>query len=187
MVGKNDGINPFTRRVCQKKPSEVSRAILWSMSAQKPTYWSSTLLPPFLDAKYQLLKLRHVQKAKFLKVFGVNSDTANLTLTFHRFCFTKSFRESFRRCRCQSSGTRSSMEFSGQLFMVFCAFSLVSLTESCSRWNGLKDLFPLHKLDDKNWWHHEQYKGHGLHGQLQIVWGQTHFRLWRPTILSTQW
>ena len=119
-------------RVCQKKkPSEASQAILWSLSAQKPPYWSSTLLPPFPDAKYQLLKLRHAQRAKFLEVFWVNSDTAVLTLTFHRFCFTKHFRESFRRCRCQSTGTRSSMEFSGQLFMVFWGFSLVSLTESC--------------------------------------------------------
>ena len=119
MVGKNDGINPFTRRVCQKKPSEISRAILWSMSAQKPTYWSRTLLPPFLDAKYQLLKLRHVQKAKFLKVFGVNSDTANLTLTFHGF----SFRESFRKCRCQSNGTRSSRSSTFHGFFVFFLWS----------------------------------------------------------------
>ena len=102
----------------KKKPSEVSRAILWSMSAQKPTYWSSTLLPPFLDAKYQLLKLRHVQKAKFLKVFGVNSDTANLTLTFHGF----SFRESFRKCRCQSSGTRSSRSSRSSTFHGFFVF-----------------------------------------------------------------
>ena len=141
---KKDGINPFTLSICQKKkPLDASRAILWSLSAQKPTYGSSTLLPPFLHAKYQLLKLRHAQRGKFLEVFGVSSDTAVLTLSFHRFCFTKSFRESFRRCRCQSTGTRSSMEFSGQLFMFFCAFSLVSLTESCPCWYGLKDLFPL--------------------------------------------
>ena len=31
----------------------------------------------------------------------------------------------------------------------FFAFSLVSLTESCSFWYGLKDLFTLHKLADK--------------------------------------
>ena len=34
-------------------------------------------------------------------------------------------------------------------FHVFCAFSLVSLTESCSFWHGLNDLSPLHKLNDK--------------------------------------
>ena len=131
MVGKNDGINPFTRRVCQKKPSEVSRAILWSMSAQKHTYWSSTLLPPFLDAKYQLLKLRHVQKAKFLKVFGVNSDTANLTLTFHGF----SFRESFRKCRCQSSGTRSSRSSTFHGFFVFFLWSpWLNHAHACMVW-----------------------------------------------------
>ena len=31
----------------------------------------------------------------------------------------------------------------------FFAFSLVSLTELCSFWYGLKDLFTLHKLPDK--------------------------------------
>ena len=32
---------------------------------------------------------------------------------------------------------------------VFWPFSPVSLTESCSFWYGLKDLFTLHKLADK--------------------------------------
>ena len=32
---------------------------------------------------------------------------------------------------------------------VFLAFSPVSLTELCSFWCGLKDLFILHKLSDK--------------------------------------
>ena len=31
----------------------------------------------------------------------------------------------------------------------FLPFSLVSLTELCSFWYGLKDLFTLHKLADK--------------------------------------
>ena len=31
----------------------------------------------------------------------------------------------------------------------FCPFSPVSLTELCSFWYGLKDLFTLHKLADK--------------------------------------
>ena len=41
-------------------------------------------------------------------------------------------------------------------------FSPVSLTELCSFWHGLKDLFTLHKLADKvildyyNWWRHER-------------------------------
>lgn len=89
---KKVGINQF-KSLPKKKPSEASQAVLWSLSAQKPPYWSSTLLPPFPDAKYQLLKLRHAQRAKFLEVFWVNSDTAVLTLTFHRFCFTKHFRK----------------------------------------------------------------------------------------------
>jgi len=33
--------------------------------------------------------------------------------------------------------------------MVFLPFSPVSLTELCSFWYGLKDLFTLHKLADK--------------------------------------
>ena len=44
----------------------------------------------------------------------------------------------------------------------FLPFSLVSLTELCSFWHGLKDLFTLHKLADKvildysNWWRHKR-------------------------------
>ena len=37
------------------------------------------------------------------------------------------------------------MEISGQCYMV-SAFSLVSLTDLCSSWYGLRDLFTLHKL-----------------------------------------
>ena len=44
------------------------------------------------------------------------------------------------------SGTRFSWKFSGQCYMVFLQFSGVSLTETCSFWYGLKDLFTLHKL-----------------------------------------
>ena len=47
------------------------------------------------------------------------------------------------------SGTRFSWKFSGQCYMVFWPFPLVSLTEFCSLWYGLKDLFTLHKLEDK--------------------------------------
>ena len=36
----------------------------------------------------------------------------------------------------------------------FWPFSLVSLTESCSFWYGLKDLFTPHKLADKVVWDH---------------------------------
>ena len=41
------------------------------------------------------------------------------------------------------------MEISGQCYMVFLAVSLVSLTELCSFWYSLSDLFSLHKLVDK--------------------------------------
>ena len=47
-------------------------------------------------------------------------------------------------------GTRFSLKFSGQFYMFFfLPFSPVSLTELCSFWYGLKDLFALHKLADK--------------------------------------
>ena len=50
------------------------------------------------------------------------------------------------RTRCLKkkvgSGTRFSWEFSCQLYMFFWPFSLASLTESCSFWHHLKDLFP---------------------------------------------
>ena len=48
------------------------------------------------------------------------------------------------------SAKRFSWEFSKSMLDVFLPFYLVStLTESCSFWLGLKDLVPLHKLDDK--------------------------------------
>ena len=49
----------------------------------------------------------------------------------------------------------------------FLTFSQVSLTELCSFWYGLKDLFTLLKLADKrvlnhqNWRHYKRYKGRG--------------------------
>ena len=47
-------------------------------------------------------------------------------------------------------GTRFSLKFSGQFYMVFfLPFSPVSLAELCSFWYGLKDLFALHKLVEK--------------------------------------
>ena len=47
-------------------------------------------------------------------------------------------------------GTRFSLKFSGQCYIFFfLPFSPVSLTELCSFWYGLKDLFALHKLADK--------------------------------------
>ena len=45
-------------------------------------------------------------------------------------------------------GTRLFMIF-GSMLHEFLIFSLVSLTEPCSFWYGLKDLFILHRLVDK--------------------------------------
>ena len=47
------------------------------------------------------------------------------------------------------NGTRFSWRFTGQSYKVFLPFSPVSLTELCSFWYGLKDLFTLHKLATK--------------------------------------
>ena len=47
------------------------------------------------------------------------------------------------------NGASFSWRFSGQCYMVFLAVSPVSLTEFCSFWDSLKDLFSLHKLVDK--------------------------------------
>ena len=41
------------------------------------------------------------------------------------------------------------MEIFRSMLHGFCPFSPVSLTELCSFWYGLKDLFTLHKLADK--------------------------------------
>ena len=50
-----------------------------------------------------------------------------------------------------------SLKFSDQLcrFFFFWLFTPASLTESCSFWYGSKELFPLHKLDDRQ----KRYKG----------------------------
>ena len=48
------------------------------------------------------------------------------------------------------NGTRFSLRFTGQSYMVFLPFSPVSLTELCSFWYGLKDVFTLHKLKEKD-------------------------------------
>ena len=47
------------------------------------------------------------------------------------------------------SETRFSRVFSSQCYKFFLHLSSVSSTESCSFWDGLKDLFTLHKLVDK--------------------------------------
>ena len=50
----------------------------------------------------------------------------------------------------KGSRTRFSWKFLGtMLHFFFGLFSLVSLTELCLFWYGLKDLFTLHKLADK--------------------------------------
>ena len=41
------------------------------------------------------------------------------------------------------------MEIFRSMLHGFLPFSSVSLTELCSFWDGLKDLFTLHKLADK--------------------------------------
>ena len=41
------------------------------------------------------------------------------------------------------------MEIFRSMSLVFLLLSPVSLTELCSFWYGLKDLFTLHKLEDK--------------------------------------
>ena len=41
------------------------------------------------------------------------------------------------------------MEIFAGMFHGFLPFSAVSLTQLCSFWSGLKDLFLLHKLADK--------------------------------------
>ena len=50
------------------------------------------------------------------------------------------------------SGTRNFIEIFGstlQVFFFFWLFTPASLTESCSFMYGSKELFPLHKLDDR--------------------------------------
>ena len=63
-----------------------------------------------------------------------------------RFCKTFEDREFFLKEVPVGSGTRFSLEFSGQSYTVFLRLSLVCLTESRSFGYGLKDLISLHKL-----------------------------------------
>ena len=109
---------------------------------------------------------------------GVKSDTAVLTFTFHFLSFPlfslflplffslaghlvgfisagRVLRKAFRILGLGERKGRWTMEqdFHGDLQVnltwFFLPFSPVSLTELCSFWYGLKDLFTLHKLADK--------------------------------------
>ena len=62
-----------------------------------------------------------------------------------RFCKTFEDREFFWKEVPVGSGTRFSLEFSGQSYTVFCVF-LWCLTESRSFGYGLKDLISVHKV-----------------------------------------
>ena len=66
----------------------------------------------------------------------------------------KVFRKAFRILGLDEKKGRWVVEqdFHGNfrsMLLGFLPFSLVSLTEVCSFWYGLKDLFTLHKLADK--------------------------------------
>ena len=72
------------------------------------------------------------------------------------------------------------MEFFRSVLHGFLPFSLVSLTELCSLWYGLKDLFTLHKLLDKVFLDHlklmmlhvveSTWISMGGHGRLRGEW-----------------
>ena len=63
----------------------------------------------------------------------------------------KVFRKAFRILGLDERKGRWVMEqdFHGDFQVLVTWFSPVSLTELCSFWYGLKDLFTLHKLADK--------------------------------------
>jgi len=63
-----------------------------------------------------------------------------------RFCRKFEDRDIFWKELRVGSGTRFSLEFSGQGYTVFLRLSLVCLTESRLFGHGLKDLIPLHTL-----------------------------------------
>ena len=75
--------------------------------------------------------------------------------------FGKAFTIRWRKGTCRWVLEQDCSWFLGQCYNhEFLIFSLVSLTEPCSFWYGLKDLFILHRLVDNvvlnysNWWHH---------------------------------
>ena len=85
-VQYNKYVNPFAPGDFAEK--RVLKLVEWFSShchairsynlSQLITSW-----PSDPDAKYQLAKFGHAQKAKFRDVFGFKSDTTVLTFTFH--------------------------------------------------------------------------------------------------------
>ena len=144
----------------------------------KAVYRSQPFWPSDPDAKCQLAKFEHAQKAK---CFGLKSDTTVFTFSLHLFSsplhkFTSLFLhhfffsfagnllsftllgivfgKAFRILELdERKGRWVKQDFHGNFWVnvtwFFLPFSPVSLTESRSFWYGLKDLFTLHKLADK--------------------------------------
>ena len=123
------------------------------------TLWLSV---PVANHQLRKLKFENAQEESF-----ISSPLLLLFLPHFFFCWAFTRKASFwwekfvgklfssHRIRWKEvwvavgSGTRFSCEFSGQLYMVFSLPFFCLLTESCSFWSGLKDLFLLHKLRTK--------------------------------------
>ena len=112
-----------------------------------------TTRPSDPDANYRNISLGSSgmrRKQNYDIVFGFTSNTAVLTFTFSFLSsplfslFLASFFFfcwAFRRLHFGGKSFRSMLQD-------FLHFSPLSLTELCSFWYGLKDLFTLHKLVD---------------------------------------
>ena len=134
-------------------PFEASQAVFRSLSSQKESklsktfvYKSSTGLAFIPDAKLQVSKFGHAEKAKFRESFAALSSftfcflSSPLLLLFFphffffcwsiarlpfggkRFCKKFEDREFVLKEVQVGSGTRFSLEFSGQSHTVFCVF-----------------------------------------------------------------
>ena len=94
---------------------------------------------------YLLLSLLPTSFAFLSPFFSFCGAFTRLPFGGKRFCKTFEDREFFWKEVPVGSGTRFSLEFSGQSYTVFCVF-LWCLTESRSFGYGLKDLISVHKV-----------------------------------------
>ena len=169
---------------------EASQAGVWSLSCYKDLKKSHLQVIHFATSWSRCKSLWSSGMRRKQKFWGFKSETAIWLLLFafspppffrfscliffsfagHLVGFILAGKVFWKAFRILELGERKCREVVKQDFMEifismlhgFLPFSLVSLTELGSFWNGLKDLFTLHKLADKvvfdlwNWWHHKR-------------------------------
>ena len=141
---------------------EACRVVFWSLSCYKELKLTTNRLQVVHFAafwsrcKISACEVRACAESKISPLFSLFLPHF-CSLVGHLVGFVlvgRVFRKAFRILGLGERKGRWAMQqdFHGDFqvnVMVFCLFSPVSLTELCSFWYGLKDLFTLHKLADK--------------------------------------